>query len=593
MAQAATVPSGAAEQRSLASRMRGWKDDASGLEQRLKDLETIARSLRRRWWLVGLGLALGLTGWAFGVVRTRPGTIVLVGGGGLVLNALLGIINERGWYRWWLIYGLALLDVLLVGVLVVWFGHGGFVVAFLIAVLPYAFDQGHTVGNFLVLTAALAYLGARYLHGVLYGDAGGLTAAGLETVGFITVAWALKQIPAVLIQRIRQTRDVMGEAERGYLAVRAAAEESDELGFLEKSFNRMLEEIGTTISTVQREADEVAAFSEQLAASAEQLHATSETVTHTAQKLARDLAKQRELAEAARGESAKAADQAESLRVRAELMQVDAARLVAAAQRGRERVARASQTLRAVGDEVRATASTVAGLSGMSERIGGFAQTIARIARQTHLLALNAAIEAARAEEHGEGFAVVADEVRALAAEAGKSAREVAELVSELRAGIDAAARAMQSGEAKVRDIGAVAAEADAALQELHQGIELVGDLVNATAEVSRGQAQRLAELAQSLQQVAAISSGSSQSADGAAAATQTQITSMGDLTATSQQLAQLAERLRASIARFSVLRREQEGQEPPSPAPRPTDHPARDTRAAFGPWSHIPALRG
>jgi len=551
-------------QGSLASRMRGWKDDAAGLEQRLKDLETIARSLRRRWWLVGFGLALGIIGWGFGVVHARPGTMVLLAGGGLILNALLGIINERGWYRWWLIYALALLDVLLVAVLVVWFGHGGFVVAFLIAVLPYAFDQGHTVGNFLVLTAALAYLGASYLHDVLYGDSGGLTAAGLETVGFITVAWALKQIPAVLIQRIRQTRDVMGEAERGYLAVRAAAEESDELGFLEKSFNRMLEEIGTTISTVQREADEVAAFSEQLAASAEQLHATSETVTHTAQKLARDLAKQRELAEAARGESAKAADQAESLRVRAELMQVDAARLVAAAQRGRERVARASQTLRAVGDEVRATASTVAGLSGMSERIGGFAQTIARIARQTHLLALNAAIEAARAEEHGEGFAVVADEVRSLAAEAGKSAREVAELVSELRAGIDAAARAMQSGEAQVRDIGAVAAEADGALQELHQGIELVGDLVNATAEVSRGQAQRLAELAQSLQQVAAISSGSSQSADGAAAATQTQITSMGDLTATSQQLAQLAERLRASIARFSVLRREETTREPP-----------------------------
>jgi len=546
--------------------MRGWKDDASGLEQRLKDLETIARSLRRRWWLVGLGMALGITGWAVGAVRTRPGTMVLVGGGGLVLNALLGIINERGWYRWWLIYGLALLDVLLVGVLVVWFGHGGFAVAFLIAVLPYAFDQGHTVGNFLVLTAALAYLGASYLHEELYGaTASGLTAAGLETVGLITVAWALKQIPATLIQRIRDARDVMGEAEQGHLAVRAPAQQSDELGFLEKSFNRMLGEIGGTISTVQREADEVAAFAEQLAASAEELHATSETVTHTAQQLARDLAQQRELAEGARGESAKAADQAESLRVRAELMQVDAARLVAAAQRGRERVARASQTLRAVGDEVRATASTVAGLSGMSERIGGFAQTIARIARQTHLLALNAAIEAARAEEHGEGFAVVADEVRSLAGEAGKSAREVAELVSELRAGIDAAARAMQSGEAKVRDIGAVAAEADGALQELHQGIELVGDLVNATAEVSRGQAQRLAELAQSLQQVAAISSGSSQSADGAAAATQAQITSMGDLTATSQQLAQLAERLRASIARFSVLRRDTTTRDDPS----------------------------
>src|SRR5881409_1616614 len=227
-------------------------------------------------------------------------------------------------------------------------------------------------------------------------------------------------------------------------------------------------------------------------------------------------------------------------------------------ERGRERVARASQTLRTMGEEVRATAATVAGLSGMSERIAAFAQTIARIARQTHLLALNAAIEAARAEEHGEGFAVVADEVRSLAGEAGKSAREVAELVSELRAGIDAAARAMQSGEAKVRDIGAVAAEADGALQELHQGIELMGDLVNATADVSRSQAQRLAELAQSLQQVAVIASGSSESADGAASSTTNQIGSMSDLMTTSQQLAQLAERLRGSIARFSVLRREQ-----------------------------------
>jgi methyl-accepting chemotaxis protein len=556
---------------SLASRVRGWTDDASGLEQRLKDLETIARSHRLRRWMVATGLLLGLVGWIFGAVKTRPATMVLVAGGAAFANELLGLINERGWYRWWLVYALALFDVLLVAVLVVWFGHGGFIAALFIAVLPYAFDQGHTVGNFLVLTAALAYLGAAYLHSDLYAPTASLSGAGLETVVFILVAMALKRIPATLIARIRHARSIMGEAERGFLAVRAPAGESDELGFLERSFNRMLEEIGATISTVQREADEVAAFAEQLAASAEELHATSETVTQAAQQLAGDLGQQRELAEVARHESATAAEQAKSLRVRAELMQADAARLVAAAERGRDRVARASQTLRTVGEEVRATAATVVGLSGMSERIGVFVQTIARIARQTHLLALNAAIEAARAEEHGEGFAVVADEVRALAGEAGKSARDVAELVSELRAGIDAAARAMQSGEAKVRDIGAVAAEADAALQELHQGVELVGDLVNATAEVSRGQAQRLAELARSLEQVAAISSASSRRADGAAASTQTQITSMGDLTTTSQQLAQLAERLRASIARFSVLKRE------PTTRERPVERAAAD----------------
>ncbi|HWC72686.1 MAG TPA: methyl-accepting chemotaxis protein [Gemmatimonadales bacterium] len=544
---------------SFAARVRGWHDEATALEQRFKDLETFDRSHRRRWAIAASLLILGFLGWVAGVVQARPGTIVLAAGAGAVINALVGMINERGWYRWWFVYMLPLLDVALVNVLVVWFGHGGIIAALFIAVLPYAFDQGQAVGDFLVLVASLGYLLASWLHGALYAGGSGLeTTAYVETAVFIVVAMALKRIPATLIQRIRHARTVMGEAEQGYLAVRASAAEADELGFLEKSFNRMLEEIGATIASVQREADEVAAFAEELAAAAQQLHATTETLTQTSQHLADDLAHQRGLAEGARGESAKAADQAESLRVRAELMQVDASRLVAAAERGRERVARASATLRAVGEEVRTTASTVAGLSRMSERIGVFAQTIARIARQTHLLALNAAIEAARAEEHGEGFAVVADEVRSLAAEAGKSAREVAELVSELRTGIEAAARAMQSGEAKVRDIGAVAAEADGALQELHQGVQLMGDLVNATAEVSRSQAARLAELAQSLQQVASISTASSESANSTAAATEAQITSMGELTATSQQLAQLAERLRAGMARFSMLRREQ-----------------------------------
>ena len=544
---------------SFAARVRGWQDDATALEQRFKDLETFERSHRRRWAIAAALFVLGTLGNLSGVAPVRLGTIVLVAGGAAVVNALVGLINERGWYRWWFIYLLALLDVGLVTVLVLWFGHGGVVAALFIAVLPYAFDQGQAVGDFLVLVASLAYLLASWAHGQLYPGGSGLdTTAYLETGVFIVVAMALKRIPATLIQRIRRARSVMGEAEQGFLAVRAAAAEADELGFLEQSFNRMLEEIGTTISTVQREADEVAAFAEELAAAAEQLHATTESVTDTSQRLADDLGRQRGLADGARGESAKAADQAESLRVRAELMQVDASRLVGTAERGRERVARASATLRSVGEEVRATASTVAGLSGMSERIGVFAQTIARIARQTHLLALNAAIEAVRAEERGEGFAVVADEVRTLAAEAGKSARDVAELVSELRSGIAAAARAMQSGEAKVRDIGAVAAEADGALQELHQGVQLIGDLVNATAEVSRSQAQRLAELAQSLQQVASISTVSSDSANSTAAATAAQITSMGELTATSQQLASLAERLREGIARFSVLSREQ-----------------------------------
>jgi methyl-accepting chemotaxis protein len=285
-----TPPASRPSRPSLAYRLRGWKDEASALEQRLRDLDTIARGHRRRWWLAGGIGVLGLVGrYVAAAVETDGTRIVLVAGGAAILNALLGLINERNWYRWWLIYALAVVDVLLVAVLIVWFGHGGFVAAFFIALLPYAFDQGRAVGGFLVLIAAVTYVGASHLHSVFYGGETNFTTVGLETMVFMLVAMAVQRVPATLIARIRDTRSVMSEAEQGFLAVRAVAAESDELGFLERSFNRMLEEIGATISTVQREADEVAAFAEELAASAQELHASSEEVTHTAQQLAHGL----------------------------------------------------------------------------------------------------------------------------------------------------------------------------------------------------------------------------------------------------------------------------------------------------------------
>src|SRR6185437_8928101 len=234
-----TIPSLHPEKRSLANWLRGRSDDAAGLEQRLKDLDTFSRSLSRRWVMVSGVFFVGILGWLSGTIHTSPGTIVLAAGGGAILNALVGLVNERGWYRWWLIYVLTLLDVLLAALPVVWFGHGGLIAGFFIAVLPYTFDQGRTVGDFLVLVASLAYLASTMLHGSLYESSADIPpAAYLETVVFVAVAMALKRIPATLITRIRATRSIMGSAEQGQLGVRAAAAESDELGFLEKSLNR-------------------------------------------------------------------------------------------------------------------------------------------------------------------------------------------------------------------------------------------------------------------------------------------------------------------------------------------------------------------
>ena len=216
-------------------------------------------------------------------------------------------------------------------------------------------------------------------------------------------------------------------------------------------------------------------------------------------------------------------------------------------------MARASDTLVSVGNEVATTGRIVSDLTGMSSRIGGFAQTIAQIARQTHLLSLNAAIEAARAEGDGQGFSVVAEEVRTLAAQAGRSAREVGELVGELQAGIASASRAMISGSTQVQDIARVAREADEALLDLTTGVRRSAERVTAAAASTDTQAAHQTALRQVLDRVSEVSHGAASSSDAAARSAQQQIQSMAELSTTSQQLAVLAERLRTATAHLKA----------------------------------------
>ena len=546
--------------RSIAARLRGWADAADAQEQHLKDQATLGSSVVRRWWMIGVGaFLLGLSRLA-GYVHVPIVTVVAVVVAAALLNLGVAAALRSGWYTWWQVYALALLDVLLVSALVALYGPGGLVAGYYIAVLPYVFDQGPEIGDFLVLAASLAYLVAAALHTALVG--GPATAAPwslpapvyLETFLFIVVALALKRIPGRLMQRIRLTRLTMTQAERGEFAVRAPATTLDELGLLEVSFNHMLEQIGRIIGEVQREADEVAAFADVLAEAAERMLASSRAVAATAADLAREMSAQRGRADGSQHDSTAAAGEAESLQARAQAVADDARRLVEAAERGRDSVGRAGETLLAIGEDVRGTARTVHELSGISDRIGAFAQGIARIARQTHLLALNAAIEAARAEEHGHGFAVVADQVRALAGEAARSAREVVDLITEVRAGIDGAGRAMAAGEEKVRDVGMIAGEAQGALDDLHRGVAQVASVIADTAAISRAEAERMATIARNMSEMAAVSARASTGADSASAAMAEQISAMGALNDASKQLAQLAERLRTSIGRFSVL---------------------------------------
>lgn len=499
------------------------------------------RAARRRWWLLLAATGTLLVAGPIGgrdIPWSAASQLLLLGG---ALNLGAGLLGRRGLTGRAAWVGSLAFDLIITGLPEALSGLSGLGVLPLVAVLPYAADATGLRGTLAALSSGLTVLVA-----LLISAHGGVAAvAVLEAILVAVTALALRERAALTEERLRILRRALERSGSGDFTPRVGRDTADALGGVEGEFDRMAASTGTLADTVQRESAEVAAVAEELSSATEELQLSADALSGAAARLAQDLQSQRVMAEDSRRQSEGAAAEAEAQRLRFEALDQDEARLVAAAERARERVARASDTLVSVGNEVTTTARIVSDLTAMSSRIGAFAQGIAQIARQTHLLSLNAAIEAATAETEGQGFSVVAEEVRALAAQAGRSAREVGELVGELQAGIESAARAMQSGRSQVEDIARVAREADEALIELTGGVRRSAERIAAAAGGARAQAEHQAALSAVLDRVSQVSHGAASSSDAAARSAQQQIQAMSELAGTSQQLALLAERLR------------------------------------------------
>jgi methyl-accepting chemotaxis protein len=524
-------------------------------EERAKDVATFRVASRRRLWSTIIVAVVLVGAMQLGLAAVPLATVAGMLTGALALNGLLSVLGSTpSLYRRWLKYLFATVDTALISGVVYVFGAPVLVLTYILAIVPYSFDRGPALGYVTTAGAVVGFLAASFAHNAYMPTTATpaphiLLAAGL----LLVVSQQVIQMPSRLITRLRRTRERMAQVEHGDLSARADARHADELGFLERSFNGMVDELQLLIETVQREADEVAAVATQVYNASSTMQRRAVTVAGGAHSLSDELHVQQERAAQGLRTGHDARRTADAARRTAHTTAADAHVLDDMAGASREAIERAAQALLRVGDDVNAAATTVRALEPASVQVGHFVDTVSRIARQTNMLALNAAIEASRAGEDGLGFAVVADEIRALSVESTMAAKRVAATVQRVRDDISAAVLAMDTTADEVQGAGTIARDATRALTTMVDGISRITKQSDEVAVLAETQAQLSASAASAFEALDLSAQRASTGARTAAEGSAAQRSSLEELSRSAQQLSQAAARLRSMALRHTT----------------------------------------
>lgn len=340
----------------------------------------------------------------------------------------------------------------------------------------------------------------------------------------------------------------------GDLTVKAIETKAkDEIGDLSIAFNTMVASLRQILTTVNQSSLEVAASAEQLLANAEQSNSLGQevsssvkTITNTAQQ---QLVQMNENATALSEVTTGITNVATS----AEDVTHSSAIAKQNADLGQEHLTSTVQQMNSIQNAVHETLHSIQELTEHSNKIEQFVSAIRDISDQTNLLALNASIEAARAGEAGKGFAVVADEVRKLAEQSNVSAEQVSDIIHTLQQKV-----VQTSGQMQL-----VTNQVESGVEKIHSTGQSFTQIVSSTTNVSdqmmnvsaiaqqmSASAEEMSAIFDSLQKTSHLTS---QNAADTALVVERQDAAIEEITASSNNLAKLADHLNQEVAKFKL----------------------------------------
>jgi len=328
-----------------------------------------------------------------------------------------------------------------------------------------------------------------------------------------------------LQENITSFLNVAHEISQGDLTKRGAVTE-DVIGSVVDAINVMVERIGDVIGDVRNAALRVAVSADELITATAQTTAGAQSQTHEAMAVKKAMEQLtlavREIADSAAGSSL-AAEEA-----------LDAARM------GDQAVNDSLAGMERIRTEVQAISKKTKSLGDRSLEISNIVKTIEGIASETHLLALNASIEAAGAGEAGTRFTIVAEQVRKLAQRCAKATKDISSLIKSVQAETQEAIVVMEQGTGEVEAGYGLTVQAGDSLKKIAAVSQKSAELAKNISLATQQQVQGVDGVAAAVQSISGV-------------AVQTE-EGMLQTRKTVDELARLAEELRAKLARFKIV---------------------------------------
>jgi methyl-accepting chemotaxis protein len=338
---------------------------------------------------------------------------------------------------------------------------------------------------------------------------------------------AISVVVHIIVKRVVEhpLRGIVKAIDNADLNWSSTSAGNDEIGALQKAFDKFVRSIREMVLEVGEASTAVAAASDQISSSVEQMAAGAQEQTAEAGEVA---AAVEQMSKSIAANSQNAMATAEVARNAHET-----------AGNGSRIVVQTVQAMKQIAAAGKSSADTVITLGQSSKQIGDIISVIKDIADQTNLLALNAAIEAARAGEQGRGFAVVADEVKKLAERTMKATNEIAGMIANIQTVTGTAVESMQTGTRQLDEGIVLADNAGTSLEAILGSSQKVSEMVIQIADASEQQAIASEQISRNVESISGV-------ADETAQATQ-------QIARTAENLNQLTARLQDLVALFKV----------------------------------------